>query len=236
VLYSMVFFALLMIGATLALGQLSMHEEVRLLKDLGLATISIFGVLIAVFIGVNLVFKEIDRKTIYVIIPKPIHRSQFIVGKYLGICFTLAILIVVMTSVLFLLMLWHGASPDANIIKAVLMILVEVMVMTAVATLFSSFSTPFLSGFLTLGIFVMGKMAGDLRALTANIDNVVVDFLLQGLSYVVPNLQHFSASGMIAHNKIIPGSYVLFSLGYGCLYITVTLLIAMIIFRRRDFI
>ena len=141
ILYSLVFFAILMIGGSLALGKLSMHEEVRLLKDLGLATISIFGVLIAIFIGVNMVFKEIDRKTIYIIIPKPIHRFHFIIGKYLGIGFTLAIQIIFMAIVLFLLMFMHNSAPDSNMLKAVLMIFVEVMVMSAVATLFSSFST-----------------------------------------------------------------------------------------------
>jgi ABC-type transport system involved in multi-copper enzyme maturation permease subunit len=236
VLYSLVFFALVMIFSSAILGQLSLHEEVKLVKDFGLTCISGFGVLIAIFIGVNLVYKELERRTVFVLMPKPIRRYEFILGKYLGIGGTLAVLVVVMTGFLYLLLATYDEPFDATLGKAILLIYMEILVMTAVAVLFSSFSSPFLSGFFTLGVFVLGRLSVDLRGLTAKVQSVALDYLIVGISRILPNLEGFNISGKVVHKAYVSWSYVGYSLGYGLLYVSIVLLIATLLFNRRDFL
>jgi ABC-type transport system involved in multi-copper enzyme maturation permease subunit len=236
VLYSLVFFAVGMILSSSILGQLSLHEEVKLIKDFGLACVSAFGVLIAIFIGVSLVYKELERRTIFVLMPKPIRRYEFLLGKYFGIAATLAVLVLVMSAVLLLLLAAHEEPFDATLGKALLLIYVEILVMSSVAIFFSSFSTPFLSGFFTLGVFVLGRLAFDLRGLTAKVESVLVDYLLIAASRILPNLEDFNISGRVAHKAFVSWSYVGYAVGYGLLYSAAVLLLATLLFNRRDFL
>lgn len=236
VLYSLVFFAVGMILSSAILGQLSLHEEVKVIKDFGLTALSGFGVLIAIFIGVSLVYKEVDRRTIFVLMPKPIRRFEFILGKYVGIVGTLGVLVLVMSAFLFLLLMGYDEPFDPTLAKAVLLIFVEIMVMTSVAVFFSSFSTPFLSGFFTLGVFVMGRLAFDLRGLTSKVQNVVLDHVLIGVSRILPNLEDFNIGGKVVHKAYVSWSYVGYSSAYGLAYIGIVLLLATLLFNRRDFL
>jgi ABC-type transport system involved in multi-copper enzyme maturation permease subunit len=236
ILYSLVFFAVVMILSSAILGQLSLHEEVKLIKDFGLTCLSGFGVLIAIFIGVNLVYKELELRTIFVIMPKPIRRYEFILGKYAGIAGTLLVLVVVMAAFLYLLLSLYDEPFDATLGKAILLIYMEILVMTAVAVFFSSFSTPFLSGFFTLGVFVLGRLAFDLRDLTAKVQNVVLDYLIIAMSRILPNLEDFNIAGRVVHKAYVSWSYVGFAVGYGLAYVAIVLFLATILFNRRDFL
>jgi ABC-type transport system involved in multi-copper enzyme maturation permease subunit len=236
VLYSLVFFAVAMILSSSILGQLSLNEDVKLIKDFGLTCISAFGVIIAVFVGVNLVYKELERRTIFVLMPKPIRRYEFILGKYFGIVGTLAVLVVVMTAFLYLLLAAYEEGFDPTLGKAILLVFMEIMVMSAVAVFFSSFSSPFLSGFFTLGVFVLGRLAVDLRGLTAKVENAVLDYLLIGISRILPNLENFNISGRVVHKAYVSWSYVGFAVGYGFAYAAIVLFLSTLLFSRRDFL
>ena len=155
VLYVLLLFAVALIGFTERLGQMSLHEELRVTRDLGLGGIELFGVLIAIFVGVNLVYKELDKKTVFSLIPKPIHRFEFILGKFAGMVLTLAVQIAIMSVVLFAMLLIQGGGIEGPVVRAIALLFVEVMVITALAVMFSSFSTPILSGAFTLALFVI---------------------------------------------------------------------------------
>jgi len=243
VLYSLLAFALVVIVASMAFGALSVHEEARLTADLGLGGMSLFSVIIAVFVGVNLLYKELERKTIYSLIPKPIHRFQFVVGKYLGMVLTLAIQLVIMTAVLQVVLLVQQAGFGDTLYKMVVLIFLEVLVVTAVAVLFSSFSTPFLSGLFTLGIFLLGRSVPDIRRVAHKLKRPGLSPLLQVVAAVVPNLRHFYATGadvagehISIHGAFPDWTYVAWASGYSLLYVVATLLIAILLFSRRDFI
>jgi len=243
VLYSLLFFAVLVILGSLAFGSLSVHEEVRLTTDLGLAGMSLFAVIIAIFIGVNLVYKELERKTIYSLIPKPIHRYQFILGKFIGMVLTLFVQILIMTAVLVVVLLLQDASPGAALFKMVSLITLEVLVITAIAVFFSSFSTPFLSGLFTLGIFLVGRSVPDIRLVAKKMPNPALSTLLTSASHLVPNLRFFYITGaerqgehMSVHGLFPDWSYVGVAGAYALLYIVLVLLLAMLLFSRRDFI
>jgi ABC-type transport system involved in multi-copper enzyme maturation permease subunit len=243
VLYSLLFFAVVVIVGSLAFGALSVAEEARLTTDLGLAGMSLFSVIIAIFVGVNLVYKELERKTVYSIIPKPVHRYQFVVGKFFGMMITLAVQLAVMTAVLLVVLGLQGAPLGGAVPKMIVLILFEVMVVTAVAVFFSSFSTPFLSGLFTAGVFVVGRSVPDIQRAAGKIQHTGLGALLKTVTRVVPDLRFFYVSGaetalghVSVHGAFPDWGYVATAGGYAVLYATLALMLASLLFSRRDFV
>jgi ABC-type transport system involved in multi-copper enzyme maturation permease subunit len=243
ILYSLLFFAVLVIVASLAFGALSVHEEVRLTTDLGLGGMSLFSIIIAIFVGVNLVYKELERKTIYSLIPKPIHRYQFVVGKFIGMLFTLAVQVAIMSVVLQIVLLLQGAELASPLYRMIALIFLEVVVVTAVAVFFSSFSTPFLSGLFTVGVFLIGRSVPDIRRVARKMKNAPLALVLDGVARLVPNLRLFYATGsesgaehISVHGPFPDWSYVGSAGLYALIYTALTLALAALFFSRRDFI
>lgn len=242
ILYSLLFFAVLIILSAVAIGSMTLHEEVRTIRDIGLFGIDLFGVIIAIFVGVNLLYKELDLKTVYTILPKPLWRWEFVLGKWLGMLLTLAVQMGVMGVVLALVLAAEGARFDVATAKAVWLLFINVMMVTSIAVFFSAFSSPFLSGFFALGCFVVGRSVPDIRALGAKLGegsravlNLVCD--------VIPNLHLFYPSGAIVgaeqvsvHRNFVGMDYLLSTTGYGICYSLIVLLLAMLVFRKRDFV
>ena len=233
-LYNLVIFALLMIGSSVLLQRLNLGFASRLILDIGLASINIFGVLIAIFLGIGLVSKEIEKKTIYTIISKPVPRYQFLLGKYLGLIITLFVNTVIMLAGFLLVLLYMEVPIELLLFKAVLLIFLELMVITAVALLFSTFTTSTLSAIFTLAIYVIGHLTGDLKAVGAKFEGTGRAFL-NGLYYVMPNLENFNIKGRVIHHLDVGGTEMALILAYGFLYTALLLLLASVIFQRRDF-
>ena len=243
VLYSLLFFALLVIVASLAFGALSVHEEKRLTTDLGLAAMSLFGVIIAIFVGVNLVYKELERKTVYTILPKPIHRYQFVLGKYVGLCATLLLLATIMTLVLIGVLRFQDAKITTGLFMMISLIQLEVLLITAVAVLFSSFSTPFLSGLFTVGVFILGRSVPDIVQAARKMGDTFIGNTMSTLARIVPNLRNFYVSGtelqgehVSINGSFIDWSYVGLNGVYAGCCIVVILFVAILLFSRRDFV
>lgn len=243
VLYSLMFFALLVIVGSIAFGALSVHEEVRLVTDLGVGAMSMFSVVIAIFVGVNLVYKELERKTIYTLIPKPVHRFQFVLGKFVGLTITLATLLVVMTCVLAAVLMSQGARAGSPLLIMVALVFLETLTITAVAVLFSSFSTPFLSGLFAAGVFLIGRSVPDIRAIAEKMAQPLLSPLLEAVAAIVPNLRFFYVSGSVVdgdyvsiHGTFVDWGYVALASGYAALYVGLVLLLAIGLFSRRDFV
>ncbi len=248
VLYVLLLFAVVLLGLTYFFSQGALHEQLRVIRDVGLVGIELVGALIAIFIGVNLVYKELDRKTVFALIPKPIHRWEFVLGKYAGMLLTLAVLMTIMTLTLFGVLalaaaVFNGDNDAGAIVRAVVLLFGEVAVITAVAVLFSSFSSPILSGALTLGMFVVGHFTPDLRELIGKIESTPLRVMLGSGMRAFPDLHLFYVSGSMvgAHHVSVHGTYVDWSYvavagAYGALYIAVAIALAMIIFSRRDFV
>ncbi|RPJ84213.1 MAG: ABC transporter permease, partial [Acidobacteria bacterium] len=176
VFYNLVLFAILLVGASYLIGQLTAGQDVKIIKDLGLAATSIFGLFIAVFIGVGLVWKEVERRSIYALLSKPIRRSEFVVGKYLGLLLTLLANVAAMTLALYFVLAymgwsappnvragWEAPALDPRLLIAVLLIFVQLALVTAIALFFSTFSSPMLSAAFTFGLFVIGHFNADLK-------------------------------------------------------------------------
>lgn len=233
-LYNLLVFALLMIGSSLLLMRLTLGEFHRLLLDAGLGSINIFGVLIAIFVGIGLVNKEIEKKTIYTIVSKPVARYQFLMGKYLGLTITLFVNTLIMAGGLLLVLKAQDVPIDSMLFQALGLIFVEFMVITAVALLCSTFTSATLSAIFTLAVYVVGHLTADLKMLGAKMGEGG-QVLLNGLYYVLPNLERFNLKGHVIHRLEVPGTDLLLIVAYGLTYVTFLLVSASIIFQRRDF-
>jgi len=247
VLYNLVVFAVLLISASYLIGQLTAGQDLKIIKDLGLASISIFGLLIAIFIGIGLVWKEVEKRSIYSLLSKPMRRGELVLGKYAGLVLTLAINVAVMTLALYAVlayMAWAAspstaASPvsatDPAMLKAILLIMIELMLVTAIALFFSTFSSPFLSAMLTAGLWVIGHFNGDLRNFGAVVQSPVAAWVGRALSYVLPNFSAFDVKAQVVHGQDVSPGYIGLMTLYGLVYLTFLLVAAATIFSRRDF-
>ncbi|MBI4486106.1 MAG: ABC transporter permease [Acidobacteria bacterium] len=248
VLYNLVLFAILLIGASYLLGQLTAGQDVKIIKDLGLAAISLFGLFIAVFIGIGLVSKEVERRSVYSLLSKPVRRYQIVLGKYIGLALTLAVNVGLMALALYALLfymswgapaeadlVWDAPVRDPAMLKAVALILVELMLITALALVFSTFSSPMLSAAFTFGFFIVGHFSADLRNFDQVVDSPSATRLARGLYWVLPNLAQFDVKSQVVHGQLVPFGYMALTTGYAALYIVMLLIIAMYVFSRRDF-
>ena len=236
VLYNLVFFALLVMAASVAIGSMTLGEGIKIIVDLSLAAMSVFGLLIAIFVGIGLVHKEIQRRTVYMLLAKPISRRNFVIGKYLGLMLVIALNVAIMTGVLLALMaVYSDAGMNGDVLVAVLLILVELMVVTAVAVLFSTFSTPTLSAMLTLGVWVIGRFSSDLVEFASKAENPVTRALVTVIHFLLPNLEKFDVKHLVVYRMPIEPAYVGGAVVYGLLYIVFLIGLATMIFERRDF-
>lgn len=233
-LYNLLIFALLMIGSSLLLMRLTLGEFHRLILDIGLGSINFFGVLISVFVGIGLVSKEIEKKTIYTIVSKPVARYQFLLGKYLGLCVTLLVNTAIMAIGLLVVLYMQDVPIHAVLFKALGMIVLEFMVVTAVALLFSTFSSATLSAIFTLAIFVIGHLTADLKVFSQKLEGFG-QTLLEGMYYLLPNLERFNLKGHVTHQLDVPAGDLALIAAYGLAYTTFLLILASVIFQRRDF-
>lgn len=236
VLYNLILFALLITASAIFLGELTAGQEARVIVNLGLSSALVFGTFIAIFVGVSLVWKEIEKRTVYSIFSKPVGRGEFIIGKYLGLCATLLVNVAVMGAGISLALLYVGGTQFVGPMWAsISLIFVELTIITAVAILFSSFSTPTLSALLTFFVFVIGHFSSSLRDAAREMGAASAKFLLDAIYYLLPNLSHFSFITEAANEMVPSWASAGMSLLYALLYNVIVLTITIAIFTRRNF-
>jgi ABC-type transport system involved in multi-copper enzyme maturation permease subunit len=235
ILYSLLVFALAMIGASLVLSALSVGGEVKIIKDLGLAAIGLVGTLIAVFLGVGLVHKEIERRTLYAIITKPIRRAEFVVGKFLGLALTLAVNVAVMGAGVLVLASAMEARLTWELLLPVGLTFLKLMVVTAIAVLFSTFSTPTLSAICTLALVVAGSLAYDLKLFAATFGGRILQVTVTAVYLVLPNLAALDVGSAVVNGRPVSATVAGLAAAYALAYVAGLLAGAVWIFQRRDF-
>lgn len=246
--YSLVIFAVILMAASFLMSRLTAGQDFKVMKDLGLATMNAMGLLIAIFIGTGLVAKEVERRSIYAVLSKPLSRSTFLAGKYVGLVVTLAANLGLMTLAFYVMLQyvnwttdesvkqgWRAPANDPRLLIAIALIGVQLMLTTAVALFFSTFSSPLLSMLLTLAVWVAGHFSGDLRNFQAAVDSPVAAGIARALYYVLPNLDAVDVKNEVVHG--LPIAWPAVSLGLASIvaYIGVLMAGAALIFNRRDF-
>jgi ABC-type transport system involved in multi-copper enzyme maturation permease subunit len=230
------------------IGQLTAGQDVKIIKDLGLAATSIFGLFIAIFIGIGLVSKEVEKRSIYSLLSKPITRPQLVVGKYAGLLLTLAVNLSVMAVALYAVLgymawmagpgaarAWERPALDPLMLRAFVLTFEELSIVTAIALFFSTFSTPMLSAALTFGFFIAGRFSADLRNFDQAVNSRAAAALARPVYWVLPNLSSFDVRSQVVHGEPVTAAYIGLMTGYGVVYVAALVLAAVLVFSRRDF-
>lgn len=236
VLYNLIVFAVLMIASSFLFGQISIGIERLVLVNLGFTAISVFGIVIAIFIGIGLVSKEIDKRTLYTVLARPVRRWEFIVGKFLGLSGTLAVNAAIMAAGFFVtlfLVVRKFEAGDGWLLVALYFILLELVVITAITLLFSTYSSPMLSAVFTLAILVIGTFAEDLRGF-AEMMHGLPRWLTLCVSRIVPNFASYNVISSVAHGQAVPVSLIFYNSVYALLYAAVAVSGAVLIFEHRN--
>jgi Cu-processing system permease protein len=248
VFYNLVLFAVLLVGASILIGQLTAGQDVKIIKDLGLAATSLFGLFIAIFLGINLVSKEVERRSVYPLLAKPIRRAELVFGKYVGLLLTLlanmAVMTVALYGVLFFLArgipdpvqhAWDAPALDPALLKAIALIYLNLAIVTAVALFFSTYSSPMLSAIFTLGIYLVGQFNADLQHFDRIVDSPAAIWIAKACYYLLPDFSKFDVKLAVVHGVPVSGTYLAATAGYAAMYIGALLFGAIFIFSRRDF-
>ncbi|HZD07386.1 MAG TPA: ABC transporter permease subunit [Candidatus Limnocylindrales bacterium] len=235
VLYNLILFVLLLVASAPLFGQISIGMERLILVNVGLSSISLFGVIIAIFIGIGLVSKEIEKKTLYTILSRPVRRWEFIVGKYLGLIMTLVVNTALMTAGFYIaLMITNGLhKTDALLLVAIYFTVLQFLIVTALTVLFSTFSSPIFSAIFAFALFVIGTFAEDLKNF-ASISTGAAKLLATAAAYLMPNFASLNVIAQTAHDQGVGGRLILFNTLYAMLYSASAVAAAVLIFERRN--
>jgi len=236
VLYNLIAFAVLLSGAAILVGKISIDIERLVVINLGLTAVSLFGVVIAIFIGIGLVSKEIEKRTLYTVLSRPVRRWEFVVGKFLGLTGTLVVNTSFMALGVFLALLYavhKFERTDLWVLVALYFIVLQFLIVCSLSLLFSSFSTPISSAVFTFSLFVVGSLHDELRGF-ADISHGVAGWLATVTAYLMPNLSALNVINLVAHGAPVPGKLIAYNTVYALLYSTVAISGAVLLFERRN--
>ena len=234
-LYTFLFFALAMMLFGVVLATISYVERERMMQDFAFASIRLFSVAIAIFVGVGLIHKDIDRRTVYTILSKPLSRAEFLIGKFTGLVLIIWLQVAIMALFFAGVSLLMGAPLGFTHLAALALTAVELAIVVAFATLFSSFTTPLLASFFSCGIWLAGQLSRDLRDHGANSSSALVREATAWMHRILPDLESFNLSIQAAHELPIAASDIWLPALYGAGYVAIILASATLIFERRDF-
>lgn len=224
-----------LVAASALIAPLTLGEETRVVRDLGLSSIAVFSMLLIVTAGTGLVFREIERKTIHTILTLPVSRASFIVGKFFGLLGTVLVAITMLAALYVGVVAMFGGGLRPSLLVAVLLVAMEATVMTAVAVMFSSVASPMLSALFTVLVYVGGNMAGDLKMLSKQVGSPVVDVLMDVFTVLLPALQTFHVRNNLLSEVPVPAAQVAYAAEYTLFYVVAVLIVTTVAFSRRDF-
>ncbi len=231
--------ALLSIAAMLAslfVGSISLDQDFRIIIDLSLSAIYLLQIFIAIFIGSSLIFKEVERKTFFLIIPKPVEREAIIIGKALGLMCTTVVMTAITGGALSLLLVMKGGAPYIpSLIASILMSYPEVLILVLFSFLFSLFSSPIFSALFTFAFFIVGHSESILRTVIEKTSLPLLKVLLTVLYYALPNLEKFNVRNDVVYKHMPDAQNVVLALSYALVYVTLLFLANRFLFSKKEF-
>lgn len=236
VLYSIFFVAIILFLLATIMGSASLAQDERILKDVGLMVLSVFCDMVAIFVGVTMLYNELERKTVYNLLSKPITRATYFLGKYSGMLLTLGVQLGMMAVVLTAIMFFRGDATPITYFQALWLIWVQVMVVASIAVFFSSFSTPYVSGFMTFGLWLVANLIQELEGYLPGVEAPGAHAILKGVVLVMPDFNLLRITTQLTYEIDVPWSYVAQSSAYALAYAAAFLTAGVLIFQRRDFI
>jgi ABC-type transport system involved in multi-copper enzyme maturation permease subunit len=239
VLYNLLFFAILMVIASVLIAELSLDQDKLIITRMGLTVMLFFGALISIFIGTGLVYKEIDKRTVYSMLAKPISRGEFVVGKFLGLSFTLLVNCVTMLMGTSLALIYLNNFQIANVswhfLTAGFLLFLELLIIIGFSLMFSAFSSPALSALFSIVIYIIGSLSQDILLFARTTPSVILKSMARFFYYVVPNFSNFNYITAVAHGNAVPVNNFLLAIGYATIYLSILLIVSITIFKQRNF-
>ncbi len=235
IFYLLLFFGIFFALSSKIISMLSIGDQIRVMKDSGIAAISFFTALIAIFTGINLVYKEIDKKTIYNILSKPINRDSFILGKFFGLALTVLVALVAMMLIFFFFLFLNTRTLSLNLLLHFILFYFELLILIGISLLFSSFSTPILSSIFTICIYLIGKVTWTFNYFKPMIASRPIKLFTYLVYYLVPNLEKFNIRDQLVLQEAVPPQQIFYSIFYASGYILFLLTLTIVIFRKRQF-
>lgn len=234
ILNAILVFAVVLIGSSILLGQLSAGQDVKIIKDLGLAALGFFGVIIAVFVGTSLVHKELDKRTVFVVLTKPVPRAAFLVGKFAGLMATLTVLTACMGLAYLGLLALLRVEIHVGMFQAIGFAWLELVLLTSLTLLFSTFTTPVLCMLYSFSLYFIGHNLGTFRDMAQKSAPGLREVLM-GMYYLLPNLTLFDIKNQVVYGYASPAGQVAAVTAYAFAYSAAVFCVAALIFRRREF-
>jgi ABC-type transport system involved in multi-copper enzyme maturation permease subunit len=235
ILYTIVFFAVALVGSSTVLETVFIGERGKIIVDVGLGALELLGLFVAVFVGIGLIQVEMEKKTIYFVLSKPVKRHQFILGKYLGLAATLLILTVLMSIVFLLTCAGFRVNIEPMLLIAIGFIYLKFLVVVAITMFFTSFSGPIMSGIFVLALYAIGHMGEDIRELGIVLDNPALSGVFEILYRVLPNLNYFDYKTNAVYHLAVDNTQLEYSAIIGVLYVAVLLTLSCLAFQRKEF-
>ena len=234
VLLNILVFAVALMALSVGVSDWSLGQQVKVVKDFGLSAMSIFGLLIALFIGLRLMVQELEEGTIYILASKPVARHEIVLGKFLGLALTLAVNVILMTLALWGAALLMEGRVDLGLLPAVVLIYVEILIVVAFALFYASFAKPMLAALFTLGTYAVGHLSGFLHDYVRLYPDRGFHWLFRVIHAVAPNLEKLNLKMAVVEGLARPPHAVLYGLIYGVCYLGVVLFFTVWIFQRKD--
>jgi ABC-type transport system involved in multi-copper enzyme maturation permease subunit len=234
VLYSILFFGVAVVMLSVVLRELTVGDQEKVVRSVAQSGIDLFGSIIAMFLGISLVWKEIERKTVYTILSKPVPRWMFILGKYLGLMLTLVVELLILVAIYTLMMVFEQGFPPLVVYQSMGLLVIELGLLTAWATLFSTYSAPTTAAAFTLAVFVVGHLADDVWLYGSQAESVGLREAARALYYMLPNFELLSIRSDAANHRPVSLARLFSASAYGLAYTGAVLSAAMLVFQRRD--
>ncbi len=234
VLYNILLIAGVVLLLSMTFGELSVFSRSQVMADFGMATMSLTGLLLAVFIGVGMIGMEISTKTVYGVITKPIGRAPFIIGKFAGLFVTLMVNLIIIAAIFMVSIHLLGGELNWGVISAITLIMMEMAVIVAAAIFFSSFTTPTLAAIFTLAFYAAGHLNTAITMGTRQAQNAIWQTVLQIIYYILPNLDHFNIRTQVVYGQPVAEGFFALALLYGTLYTAILLVLSVWVFSSKD--
>lgn len=235
IFYNIFVFGLLIVCSSMVLNKMTVGDEHKIIKDLALSCISLFGFLTILFLEVNHLYKEFEEKIIYSILVKPLSRGHYLLGKYLGVLCIIVIEIASMFILMVLLLLLSKGTIYLGLLKGLYTIFLELSLISAIAILLSTFMRPQLSIITILAVYIIGHSTSELRLLMIEKGSTLTTRITEALYYLFPNFDNFDIKAQVVHNLQLTTYHLTFATLYGLFYIAVVLIASTQIFKRREF-
>ena len=235
VFYNLLVFASLMILSGLLMARLSIRQHDKIIKDIGLASIDVFGTVIAILIGVGLVSKEIERRSLHPLLAKPLGRGEFFLGKFVGLGMALFVNVAAMAAGLLLTLWASGADPDPGLLRGVYALYLGLLLIVSLAMLFSTLTSTAISALLTLGLVVAGRFSDVIRHMRT-VAPAVPEWLVQALYYAIPNFRNFDFKDRVAYGDPVSPVVLCWVTAYALVYIGLILGLGARVFQSKDLV